>query len=81
MTAADESQSLLDGLPPNPKGRESWRVEITGMGGDPSDRVQVTLVDAETGKRLGAQVVPFEWIRDVAHGSTAVVPIRRGVWA
>lgn len=63
--------------------RRGWRIEIEGMtptaGLQPiSSELRVTLIDAETGKRVAAQRVPFEWIRDVAWGSTSVVAMSEG---
>ena len=74
----DEQTTI--GVPPHPRGPERWRVEITGLGGDPADRVRVTLIDAETGKRVGANELPFAWLRDVAHGGVALAAIVPGQW-
>jgi len=74
---------------PADRGRERWGVEICGLqpgvpegGGAPHcTQVRVTLINHETGKRVGACVLPFEWIRDVAQGGTALANIRPGVWS
>jgi hypothetical protein len=64
--------------------RRSWRIEIEGRGnaGAPrSTEVRVMLVDAETGKRIAAQTLPFSWLVDVVHDGTAVVTLAEGDWS
>lgn len=63
---------------PEPGARPKWRVELVGIGASTS--VRVALVDAETGARLGSALVPFEWMRDVAHNGTVTVDIVPGRW-
>jgi hypothetical protein len=62
--------------------RRGWRIEVEGMTPMPgmatSTELRVTLIDAETGKRVCAQKVPFEWIRDVAWGAISVVAMSEG---
>ena len=62
--------------------RRGWRIEIEGMtphiGQSTMTELRVTLIDAENGKRVCAQKVPFEWIRDVAWGATSVVAMSEG---
>jgi hypothetical protein len=82
VTAVDEP---LAGMP-TPRGRERYGIEIVGLGaagnGAPHvESVRVTLIDHETGKRVGACVMPFEWLRDVAQGGTCLANIRPGVWS
>ena len=59
-----------------------WRIELTGVGqGGRASEVRVTLIDAETGKRIGAAMVPFEWVRDVAYNATCTAEISPGAWS
>lgn len=63
--------------------RRAWRIELTGLSPieGAATEVRVTMVDAETGKRVAAQRVPFEWIRDVAFCSTATMTLHEGDWS
>lgn len=64
--------------------RRSWRIEIQGSGEAGADRsttVRVALIDAETGKRVAAQSLPFAWLVDVARGGMAVVTLQEGDWS
>lgn len=64
--------------------RRSWRIEIEGLPKDCSGRattVRVQLIDAETGKRVAAQSMPFEWIADVATAGIASVTLQEGDWS
>lgn len=74
---ADLFGGRTDGRP----NRRGWRIELQGMDELPDGRsthVRVTLVDAETGKRLAAQRAPFSWIRDVSTGGVAIVSMSEG---
>lgn len=63
--------------------RRAWRIELTGLTlvEGAATEVRVKLIDAETGKTVAAQRVPFSWIRDVAFGSTATQTLHEGDWA
>lgn len=73
-------QSLFGTSAERAQPRDRWRIEVAGIGGTPSDEVRVTLVDADTGRRVGARQLPFSWLRDVAHGGLATVAITPGEW-
>jgi hypothetical protein len=67
-----------------PEPRPGWRIEITGVcpanppGVETATMVTYTLVNADTGQRIGRTTTPFQWLRDVAMGSTTVIEIREG---
>lgn len=64
--------------------RPGWRIEITGVmpasppGPEMATMVTYTLINADTGQRIGRTTLPFEWLRDVAMGSTTCIEIREG---
>jgi hypothetical protein len=75
----DES---LAGLPAGRarKPRE-WGIELTAIGaatGTMAAAIRVTLIDRETGKRVGSREVPWAEFRDTAHG-LVLVNIAEGV--
>lgn len=74
--------SRADGMRPRRPGGAppvAFRVELTGFGqGGRADHVRVTVVDASTGKRLGATSLPFSWFRDVAYNATVTAEIETG---
>lgn len=64
--------------------RRAWRIEINGLGPGDEGRsleIRVALVDAETGKRVAAQRLPFSWIVDVATGGQAAITLHEGDWS
>lgn len=58
-----------------------WRVEIVPVGemGQYPTTLRVRLVDADTGRQIGAREVPWEWFRDCAHGQITI-SIAEGVY-
>lgn len=73
----------LAGLPAGRarKPRE-WGIELAAIvdgPGGPATGVRVTLIDRETGKRVGARLVPWREFRDVAHG-LVLVNVAEGVY-
>lgn len=79
MVTVDEP---LAGMPtPVKRGPREWGIELTAIGaatGTVADEVRVTLVDRETGKRVGTRTVPWAEFRDVAQGMV-LVNIAEGV--
>lgn len=60
----------------------AFRIELSGIGAaGRSTEVRVTLIDASTGKRLAAKVVPFDWFADIAYRGTCTIEIDEGVWS
>lgn len=49
-----------------------WGIEITPIGGLPREQceaVRITLIDRETGRRVGSRTVPWPEFRDCATGT------------
>lgn len=55
-----------------------WGIEITPIGGPPGQSVRITLIDRETGRRVGSRTVPWTEFRDCATG-TFLTNIAEGV--
>lgn len=77
--------SRADGMRPRRPGGAppaAFRIEVTGIGAaGRSTEVRLTVVDAATGRKLGAKTVPFDWFRDIGHVGTCVVEIDEGAWS
>jgi len=78
----DELPGMTAGTPK--RRPRTWAVEIAPVGqtlapAKPTS-VRVTLIDQETGRRIGAKNCPWEWFRDCATG-TVLVQIDEGVWS
>lgn len=77
------SDELPLGDRPTPGRRlpRSWGIEISPIGAPGADdmAVRITLIDRETGKRLGARLIPWAEFRDCA-GGTFLTNIGEGVW-
>lgn len=75
-------QEPLAGTPtPRKRSPREWGIELTPIGAlprDPAPSVRVTLIDRETGKRVGSRVIPWTEFRDVRH-STVLANIAEGV--
>lgn len=70
------------GAPPKRRPR-TWGIEICPVpmdGAYPPSTVRLTLIDQETGRRVGAKDCPWDWFRDCARG-TVLVQIAEGVWS
>ncbi len=80
-----EEPSRADGMRPRRPGGAPpvrWRIELAGGGtGGRSEVVHVTVIDADTGKRIGRKALPFDWFRDIGHCGTVVVEIDAGEWS
>lgn len=77
MTVEQES---IPGTPPPPKrSPREWGIELAPLGvdGKPGE-VRITLIDRETGKRVGARVIPWIEFRDVARNAV-LINIAEGV--
>lgn len=74
--------SRADGMRPRRPGGAPparWRIELSGAGtAGRSETVHVTVIDAQTGQRLGKTVVPFDWFRDIGHTGTCTIEIDTG---
>jgi hypothetical protein len=79
-----DEPSRADGMRPRRPGGAlpaAFRVELTGSGqGGRATDVRVTVIDAATGRRLGAVSVPFDWFRDIGYCGTVMAEIETGVW-
>lgn len=73
----------LAGMPtPVKRGPREWGIELTAIGaaiGTMAAEVRVTLIDRETGKRVGTRTVPWAEFRDVAHG-LVLINVAEGVY-
>lgn len=67
-------EGLLPGQGRRPR---EWGIELIPVGEGPG-RIRVTLIDRETGRRVGSREVPWAEFRDCAHVTT-LVNIAEGV--
>lgn len=60
----------LAGMPGGRKRKpREWGIELVKLGPAPiPDGVRVTLLDRETGRRVGSRTIPWHEFRDVAQG-------------
>lgn len=75
----------LPGLPGQGRKPREWGVELTPLAADLPNpagyfpaKVRITLIDRETGRRVGSRVLPWEEFKDSAHVAT-LVNIAEGV--